>query len=242
MTRTAIIGGSGLDRLSALKVISRKVVRTPYGDPSGMLMFGKLFNNSFAFLPRHGLGHTIPPHAVNYRANIWALKSEGVSRIVAFAAVGGIADALSPGSIVIPDQLIDYTHCRDHTFFDGQTDSVHHVDFTEPYAESLRRQLLDAGKKLGLKVVDHGTYAATQGPRLETAAEILRLEQDGATIVGMTGMPEAALARELAIDYACVAIVVNPAAGKSTAQISMNDIGDHLEQGTTSALELLRYV
>lgn len=239
MTKTGIIGGSGLDRLASLTMTSREAVPTPYGDPSGVLTSGKLCDKEVVFLPRHGMAHTIPPHAVNYRANIWALKSAGVSRIVAFAAVGGIRADCVPGVIVLPDQLIDYTWAREHTFFDGDTDHVHHIDFTDPYSKSLRKRLLRSAEVAAIEVVDGGTYAATQGPRLETAAEILRLERDGATIVGMTGMPEASLARELGIDYACVAIVVNPAAGKAAEVINMEDIQGHLQTGVDQALRLL---
>lgn len=241
MSRTAIIGGSGLDQLQSLEVTRRKVVRTPYGDPSGILKFGELFGSQFVFLPRHGMGHTIPPHKVNYRANIWALKNSNVTEIIAFAAVGGIDSELTPGSIVLPDQIIDYTWAREHTFFDGDADIVHHIDFTHPYSTPLRNRLLDAASKASIDVVDGGTYAATQGPRLETAAEVRRLEEDGATIVGMTGMPEAALARELDLHYACVAIVVNPAAGKAEAEITVESIGQWLDKGTTAALEILKH-
>ncbi|MGI9318056.1 MAG: S-methyl-5'-thioinosine phosphorylase, partial [bacterium] len=202
MGTTAIIGGSGLDTIDELKVTGRKVVRTPYGDPSGIVVTGSLFGQSYIFLPRHGANHTIPPHKVNYRANIWALKNCGVERIVAFAAVGGIDTGLDPGSIVIPDQLIDYTWGREHTFFDGESEVVHHIDFTYPYSEELRHMLIKAAGKSNVPIVQDGTYAATQGPRFETPAEIVKLERDGATIVGMTGMPEAALASELGIEYA----------------------------------------
>ncbi len=240
MNTTAIIGGSGLDTIEKLEVKKRTVVRTPYGDPSGIVISGKLFGSSYVFLPRHGAGHTIPPHKVNYRANIWALKNYGVNRIIAFAAVGGIDESLVPGSIVIPDQLIDYTWGRDHTFFDGESDNVHHIDFTEPYSSVLRRRLILAANKSSIQVVQKGTYAATQGPRFETPAEIDKLERDGASIVGMTGMPETALAKELAIDYACIAIVVNPAAGRGNESITLETIQKHLLTGARKALEILK--
>lgn len=210
----AIIGGSGLTRLASLDVTHRKAVRTPYGEPSGALTFGKVRGRDVVFLARHGYGHTIPPHEVNYRANIWALREEGVTEIVSVASVGGIRADLGPGKLAIPDQIIDYTWGRRSTFFEGGDVPVTHIDFTRPYSEPVRRRLLAAATSCGEQVVDGGVYAATQGPRLETAAEVDRLERDGADLVGMTGMPEAALARELDVAYACIAVVVNHAAGR----------------------------
>ncbi len=236
---TAIIGGTGFDQLDSLKVTDRKVVRTPYGDPSGVVVSGKLDKAPFLFLPRHGVAHSIPPHKVNYRANIWALKQCGVKRIIGFAAVGGISKDLAPGAIVVPDQIIDYTSDREHTFFDGASGSVNHIDFTQPYSSSLRSKIESAARKVGVSVVASGCYAATQGPRLETAAEIDRLERDGATVVGMTGMPEAALARELELDYACIAIVVNPAAGRGTKPITIEEIREELKHGAQKAIRIL---
>ncbi|MBX2869637.1 MAG: S-methyl-5'-thioinosine phosphorylase [Acidiferrobacterales bacterium] len=236
---TAIIGGTGFDQIDGLKVLDRKVVRTPYGDPSGVVISGKLDKSHFVFLPRHGTTHSIPPHKVNYRANIWALKHSGVKRVIGFAAVGGISEDLIPGTIVIPDQIIDYTRDRAHTFFDGTTGNVTHIDFTEPYTASLRARVLAASDKSEVSVVSEGCYAATQGPRLETAAEIDRLERDGATIVGMTGMPEAALAREMDMDYVCIAIVVNAAAGRGTKPITMTEIRKELKRGAKEALRIL---
>jgi 5'-methylthioinosine phosphorylase len=189
------------------------------------------------FLPRHGAGHTMPPHQVNYRANLWALHHLGVSRVVGMAAVGGIS--LAPETLCIPDQLIDYTCDRRHTFFDTDLNFVTHIDFTEPYCSELRQALLDAGERSGIELAPSGTYGATQGPRLETAAEIRRLERDGCDMVGMTGMPEAALARELGICYACCAVVVNWAAGKETGPITMAAIERHLRSGMATARRLL---
>ncbi|MEQ1882309.1 MAG: S-methyl-5'-thioinosine phosphorylase [Burkholderiales bacterium] len=213
-----IIGGTGLTQLANLEVSRRQVIRTPYGEPSGALTFGKLNGREIVFLARHGYGHTIPPHAVNYRANIWALHSEGVSRIVSVASVGGIRPDLKPGTLSVPAQILDYTSGRKHTFFDDPDQPVTHVDFTRPYDESLRTHLLAAAARAGQVVVDGGTYATTQGPRLETAAEIDRFERDGAAMVGMTGMPEAALAREMGLPYAALAVVVNFAAGRGDSQ------------------------
>ncbi len=210
----AIIGGSGLTRLGSIEAPHRRVVRTPYGEPSGALTFGRLHGREVVFLPRHGHGHSIAPHEVNYRANIWALREEKVTAIVSVASVGGIRADLGPGVLVVPHQIIDYTHGRRGTFFEGPDKPVNHVDFTEPYCPKLRASLLEASLAAGETVVDGGVYAVTQGPRLETAAEIERLERDGADLVGMTGMPEAVLARELELSYAAISVVANFAAGR----------------------------
>jgi len=210
----AIIGGSGLTKLAILEVTRRWVARTPYGEPSGPLTFGRICGSEVVFLARHGYGHTIAPHDVNYRANLWALKDVGADAVVSVASVGGIRKDIAPGSLVLPDQIIDYTWGRRSTFFDGPGAAVNHIDFTEPYSSALRRRILKAAADCREKVIDASVYAATQGPRLETAAEINRLERDGADIVGMTGMPEAALAREIGLDYAAIAVVANYAAGR----------------------------
>jgi 5'-deoxy-5'-methylthioadenosine phosphorylase len=209
-----IIGGSGLTQLSNLQVTHREVVRTPYGEPSGALTFGHMNEREVVFIARHGYGHTIPPHAVNYRANIWALHAQKVDRVVSVASVGGIRSDMKPGAIAVPAQVIDYTYGRKHTFFEGTDQPVTHADFTHPYGEKLRAELLAAARAAGLPVIDGGVYATTQGPRLESAAEINRLERDGADMVGMTGMPEASLAREIGLHYATVAVVANWAAGR----------------------------
>jgi len=226
----AIIGGSGLTRLASLEVSRRQAVRTPYGEPSGPLTFGEIRGVPVAFLARHGDGHTIPPHRINYRANLWALKDRGATEIVSVASVGGIRSDLGPGKIVIPHQIIDYTWGRMSTFFEDDA-PVKHVDFTEPYARALRARLLAAAEACGEEVVDGAVYAATQGPRLESAAEIDRLERDGADIVGMTGMPEAALAREIDLGYAAIAVVVNHAAGRGASMggVSLEQIDEVLK-------------
>lgn len=210
----AIIGGSGLTVLSNLDVSRREIVRTPYGEPSGPLSFGSICGYPAVFLPRHGHGYSIPPHAVNYRANIWALKQVGVKGVISVASVGGIRDDLSPGDIVIPHQILDYTWGRESTYFDGKDGVVRQVDFTSPYDDRLRHRLISAAIALGIEVKDGAVYATTQGPRLETAAEIERLARDGADLVGMTGMPEAALAREQELPYAALNLVTNDAAGR----------------------------
>ena len=214
----AIIGGSGLSKLGNMEVTQRKVVRTPYGEPSGALTFGRIRKCDVVFLARHGYGHTIPPHQVNYRANLWALKEVGALRVVSVASVGGIRKDMGPGVLVLPDQIIDYTWGRPSTYFEGSGTPVNHIDFTEPYSPALRKRLLKAANDAGEAIVDGGVYAATQGPRLETAAEITRLERDGADVVGMTGMPEAPLAREISLEYATIAVVANYAAGRGDSQ------------------------
>lgn len=213
----AIIGGSGLTGLSTLEIVRREVVRTPYGEPSGALTFGQLCARPVVFLARHGYGHTIPPHMVNYRANLWALQSVGASEILSVASVGAIRADLAPGSLVVPDQILDYTWGRTSTFFDGVDDPVRHIDFTEPYNANLRTLILEAASRAGEAMIDGGVYATTQGPRLESAAEINRFERDGADLVGMTGMPEAALARELGLPYAAINVVANFAAGRASS-------------------------
>jgi 5'-deoxy-5'-methylthioadenosine phosphorylase len=239
MAELAIIGGTGLTTLKNLEIKRREVMRTPYGEPSGPLVHGQLCNKDVVFLPRHGQGHTIPPHMVNFRANIWALKETGVDSIIAVAAVGGIAAGLKPTMLAFPDQIIDYTWSRKHTYFENNLSEVTHIDFTRPYSESLRRLMIDAARELGIEFADHGTYGATQGPRLETAAEIDRLERDGCTVVGMTGMPEAALARELELPYACCAVIANRAAGRGEGEISLDEIDANLSHGMESVRRLL---
>ena len=217
----AIIGGSGLTQLANLAVERRDVVRTPYGEPSGPLIFGRLCDQPAVFIARHGYGHTIPPHEVNYRANLWALKQANASSIVSIASVGGIRADLGPGTLVIPHQIIDYTWGRKATFHEGGNAPVVHIDFTQPYDPELRQVLLAAARDAGKGLVDGGVYAAMQGPRLETAAEIDRLERDGADLVGMTGMPEAALARELELPYAAITVVSNHAAGRGDSRLGI---------------------
>ncbi|NOT15882.1 MAG: S-methyl-5'-thioinosine phosphorylase [Methylotenera sp.] len=209
-----IIGGTGLAELESLIITKRRIERTPYGEASQPLVFGELCGHEVVFLARHGLGHTIPPHAINYRANIWALHAVGVTDLLAVATVGGIDAQLSPGDIVLPHQIIDYTHGRKSTYYDGVDLPVKHIDFTEPYSAELRSLCQSAAINSGLTLIEGGVYAAVQGPRLETAAEINRLERDGATLVGMTGMPEAALARELGLRYTAICPVANHAAGR----------------------------
>jgi 5'-methylthioadenosine phosphorylase len=214
----AIIGGSGLTQLSSMDLANRRVVRTPYGEPSGALAFGRIGRRDVVFLARHGEGHRFAPHEVNYRANLWALKDAGALEVLSVATVGGIRAAHVPGALVLPDQIIDYTWGRHATYREGPGAEVNHIDFTEPYSHGLRRQIREAARGCGERLIDGGVYAATQGPRLETAAEINRLERDGADIVGMTAMPEAALAREIGLEYAAIAVVANYAAGRGDSK------------------------
>lgn len=233
----AIIGGSGLTKLRNLEIVRREVVSTPHGDPSGPLIHGNVGACAAVFLARHGYGHTIPPHRVNYAANIWALHSIGARQVIAIASVGTISAHLVPGSIVIPDQIIDYTYARQQTFFETELEDVTHIDFTNPYSERLRAKLREAAETVGIEAAGEGTYAVMQGPRLETVAEINRLERDGCDIIGMTGMPEAALARELEMEYATCAVVANRAAGRGDD--IYEDIEKHLASGVEQVETLL---
>jgi len=238
MSELGIIGGTGLTHMEQLEIVRREVVHTPFGEPSAPFVHGRLYGKEVVFLARHGPGHTIPPHKINYRANIWAMDYIGVKRIIAVAAVGGIRADMVPARLAIPDQIIDYTWGRANTFFeDGE--KVVHVDFTHPYCPELREKLIQAARQMAFDVAENGCYAATQGPRLETAAEVDRLERDGADLVGMTGMPEAVLARELDISYATIAVVANRAAGRDSAPLTMDEIGKNLKTGMARVRDLL---
>ena len=229
--KIGVIGGSGLYDLPGLSELSKTRVMTAWGAPSAALTRGRLHGVELFFLPRHGSNHHLPPHLINYRANIAALADAGVEALVATAAVGGIEYAAGAGVIVIPQQVIDYTYGREHSYCDGTQPHPLHIDFTEPYTPHLRAHLIAAASAADVAVRTSGVYAATQGPRLESAAEIDRLERDGCTIVGMTGMPEAALARELDIDYVNISLVVNPAAGRAKGEITMAAIEHELAKG-----------
>ena len=237
----AIIGGSGLTQLDSMAQTRRAVSSTPYGEPSGALTFGRVRSREVVFLARHGYGHTLAPHEVNYRANLWALKEAGVDAVVSVASVGAIRAGLPPGALLLPHQVIDYTWGRACTYFEGAGAPVNHIDFTEPYSNSLRKKILEAAAACGETLVDRGVYAATQGPRLETAAEIDRLERDGADVVGMTGMPEAALAREISLEYAAIAVVANHAAGRGDSEraVPLEKIGQVLEEAMQRVRRIL---
>ena len=240
MSKIGIIGGSGLGEIENLDVTHREMVNTPYGSPSCPVVFGHMCDHEIVFIPRHGIGHTIAPHSINYRANIWALKKQDVTHVIAINAVGGITENMSPLKLVFPHQIIDYTHSRQHTYFDESEGKVTHVDFTNPYNNTLRKILTGVAEKSNIQHEAQAVYGATQGPRLETAAEINRMQNDGCDIVGMTGMPEAALARELELEYASCSIVVNWAAGKGSEQVvSMEEIEKNLKKGLSSVHDLL---
>lgn len=234
-----IIGGTGLAELPGITELERRAVVTAFGAPSSTLVFANWHGKRIVFLPRHGQPHTIPPHKVNYRANIWALKEAEVKTIIACNAVGGIYRNATACDVVIPHQLVDYTHSRAHTFFEENLNEVVHIDFTHPFTPHLREKLIKAAEQIHLPVIPKGTYAAAQGPRLETAAEIDKLERDGCDIVGMTAMPEAALAREAEIDYACIALVVNKAAGRAEGPLSHKEIEKTFQEGKHKIVQLL---
>lgn len=235
----AVIGGTGLTTLENLKITKREVVQTPYGEPSAPLAHGEINGKEILFLPRHGYGHVIPPHKINYRANIWALKEAGATHIIAVAAVGGIRNDMQAMKIAVPDQVIDYTWSRVNTFFEEGLSHVTHIDFTYPYCQDLRDIIIASCRDLNIDVATRATYAATQGPRLESAAEIKRLESDGCDIVGMTGMPEAALAKELELCYSCLAVVANLAAGKTEELLTMDMIEENLNKGMENIRKII---
>lgn len=236
--KLGIIGGTALESL-ALGPDQPLEMATRWGKPSSPIARGRIGDTEIFFINRHGAAHSLPPHRVNYRANLAALQSCGVDAILAVNAVGGITSAMVPGQLVLPHQIIDYTWGREHSFSDGPDDKLLHIDFTNPYGELLRRAMLAVAETAGISLVDGGVFAITQGPRLETAAEVLRLERDGCDLVGMTGMPEAALARELDIPYVALALVVNPAAGKSDREITLEEIGAVMTAATPNLLKLL---
>jgi 5'-methylthioinosine phosphorylase len=241
----AIIGGTGVYRLAELDDVRSFDVQTRFGAPSGPVRVGRLGDRRVAFLARHGEGHSVPPHRVNYRANLAALQQLGATRVLAMNTVGGITERFGPRVLACPDQLIDYTWGRISTICEEEGSEVLHVDFGEPYTASLRRMVLDAAKTAGVPLVDGGCYGATQGPRLETRAEIARMRRDGCDLVGMTGMPEAGLARELGLDYACLAIVANWAAGAGPQVdevITLQDVLDNVEAASAHLPALMRGV
>ena len=226
--KLAIVGGSGA--LGLFTELGTESLTTPFGPPSARPRHIEINGSPALFLARHGDPHRIPPHRVNYRANLHALKTLGAECVIAVNAVGGVDPSLTAGSLVIPDQLIDYTWGRAHSFSDGGSAPLKHVEFAQPFAGKTRQALIDAAETVGIETVNQGCYGVTQGPRLETAAEIDRLRRDGCTIVGMTAMPEAGLARELELDYAGLCIVANPAAGISDEPISEVDIHRQLAE------------
>ena len=251
MAKLAVIGGSGLDNFDGLQKIESISQDTPFGSHSAPIIKGQLLNQGDSsseqgshtdrviFLPRHGADHTLAPHQVNYRANIWMLNQLGVERILACSVVGGVSEQMSPGMFVVPDQIIDYTYGREQTFFDGNERHLQHVDFTEPYSQNMREQLLACLRQCQVPHQSEATYGCTQGPRLETAAEVKRLRRDGCDIVGMTAMPEAVLARELGMEYVGLSLVVNWAAGMEDDILSMDAIANTIKMGMNQLTKLL---
>lgn len=235
----AVIGGSGWESFAGLNQLALEPVATPYGDLSEPIVRAEVDGVPILFLSRHGAGHSLAPHQINYRANIWALKHLGATRVLAINAVGGIGQQFGPGVLALPDQLIDYTWGRQHTFWQ---DEMLHVDFSEPFGGPFRQRVIEAAQQVGVKLVASGTYGCTQGPRLETAAEIQRLARDGCDLVGMTAMPEAGLARELSLAYVSVCIVVNWAAGVSDEEITMEAIYRILDDSQKPLQALLAQV
>lgn len=207
MSKVAVIGGSCFTSLKNLVITHSTAVKTPFGEPSAPLTYGILGEHEVVYLPRRGSAKPMPPHQINYRANIWALRDAGVQTVIATAAVAGLLQNIQIGEIIVPDQLIDYTYGRDSTFL-GEDSRVTHIEFSFPYSAAVREKIVSCAKALHLSVLSQGTYAITQGPRFETQAEVNRLVQEGCHFVGMSGMPEAALARELELDYACIALAV----------------------------------
>lgn len=238
----AIIGGTGLTQLQDLTISRKSKLETPYGAPSAEYVHGVINGHEIIFLARHGNPHTIAPHMINYRANIWGLQQLDVKQIIAVAAVGGLTRNMQPAHIAIPDQIIDYTYGRKHTFFEDTLTAVTHIDFSYPYSDNLRQSLISAASACNLPVSTTGTYGCTQGPRLESAAEIRRMINDGCDLVGMTGMPEAALARELGIEYAALAVVANWGAGIVEGEITMAEIEQHLQTGMANTMRILQMV
>ena len=232
----AVIGGTGLEALDGNPEPVRDSAETPYGSASAVPRRLGAFPHA-VFLNRHGEGHVLLPHEINYRANIWLLNELGVHAIVAVFAVGGIAPSLVDGTLALPTQIVDYTWGREHTFSTGE--NLYHADFSEPFDAGLRGRLVDAARTAGVPLVDCGVYGATQGPRFETVAEIDRMEGDGCTLVGMTGMPEAGLARELEIPYAGLCLVVNPAAGRGPPVLTVDDMRDAVAEAQPRLLRLL---
>lgn len=240
----ALIGGSGFEGNDVIRVTEEVEMTTPYGAPSAPIVFGTLGGVEIAFLRRHGVRHEYAPHRVPYRANLWALSKLKLSGVIAVGTVGGIAPALGLGALAVPDQLIDYTWGREVTYFDSPETGVRHVDMTWPFDRSLSRRLVMAAGRLGVAVEEKGVYAATQGPRLETAAEVERMRRDGADMIGMTLYPECALARELGLSYAGLCVSVNHAAGmgESAESIDFEGLKDTVAKAVLRAVDVVTEV
>jgi 5'-deoxy-5'-methylthioadenosine phosphorylase len=237
-SQIAVIGGTGMNQWPGLEIAQQRSIDTPYGPASAPLLFGRFGGAPAVFLARHGEGHRIPPHAINYRANLWALREAGVRQVIGVGAVGAIAGWFAPGLVAVPVDLIDYTWGREHSYSDGAGAPLQHIEFTSPYSATLRQALLEAAQAAKVDAHDGGVLAVTQGPRLESAAEVRRLQRDGNDMIGMTGMPEAALARELGLDYASLAVSVNWAAGFGTGDIH-GEIHHSIELGMARVRAIL---
>lgn len=235
--KVAIIGGTGLYENPYLEHPEEMAVETGFG--RAFFYRGRYREREIYYLARHGTGHGLPPHLVNYRANIAAIKQLGISAVIATAAVGSLRQGMPPGSMVVIDQFIDFTKSRPATFFEGGEDGVVHIDLTEPYCPVLRQALLHAGSAIDENLIDGGCYLCTEGPRFETAAEIKMFAQWGADLVGMTNVPEAVLAREAGLCYATVALVSNFAAGISTAPLSHQEVLAEMARQKSSLDRLL---
>jgi 5'-methylthioadenosine phosphorylase len=233
----AIIGGTGLAKLAdMLEEPAREIIDTPYGQAE--IVSGKHKNYGIIFLARHGLAHTVAPHLINYRANIWSLKELGVDSIFASAAVGALSENIKPGDFVLPDQFIDFTKSRQNTFFNGVDNELKHVDMTEPYNGQLRMALAKAAEEKDIKLHPKGIYVCTEGPRFETPAEIEMFKKMGADVVGMTGVPEVVLAKELDIKYASLAITTNYAAGIADSELTFEECREEIKKWEAPIMEI----
>ena len=246
--KLAIIGGSLLKEISGLEKITEERIRTPFGLPSDNFISGEIDDFEVVFFNRHGFSHHIAPHQINYKANMFVLKILDITHIISIAAVGGITEKMSPMKWVVPDQIIDYTHGRVHTYNDGNDKEVQHIDFSYPFDEVLSARIIEAIEMESCDPESKATYGVTQGPRLETVAEIRRMENDGCDIVGMTAMPEAAFARELEMKYATLSLVVNWAAGKGGVEgsipvlVSMDEIKQRISEGNKTTEKIIHNV
>lgn len=224
----AMIGGTGLTEFD--RECETLAIDTPYGKPSAPIRVVRTEPVRLLFMPRHGNPHRFPPHRVNYRANMWAFREAGAGRVLAVSAVGGTREPFSPGTLALPDQLIDYTSGREHTYSDSEHVPLVHADFSWPYEGPLRKDLLAAAGQAGVEILDGGCIGVFQGPRLESAAEVRKARQDGCDMAGMTSLPEAGLARELGLDYAGIAVISNWGAGVTGERISEDHIAETLEE------------
>jgi len=240
MQMSGVIGGSGLYDIPELEIRESVKVTTPYGEPSDFYRIGRVKGRDMVFLPRHGSTHHIQPHKVNYRANLWGFRELGVDNIISLCAAGGISPEMKTGTIAVPDQIIDMTCGRASTFYDG--DEVVHVDFTEPFCPDVRRRIIEAATDAGVSLTCAGAYICTNGPRLETAAEIRAYTKLGADMVGMTLMPEAVLARELEICFAAIAVITNVAAGITAARLTTKEVLEAMQSSSGSVRALLAAV